>query len=206
MAKPGKRGGSVRVQVMRYRLGEIGGEAGKRIDELDAKSETRGLSADEMAEYNGLMRQHTGAEVFEFPDLTSLGVTDPVSVLERMRFIEVEAEKAYQSMYFLEAVSLRMLVLDFYLRAYIVSRTEEPIEPYSKQDKMTFRPLVEKARKHGLPDDLAGRLVAFNERRVSGIHHYLLGRGSYQEIGDAYRDADLLDEEILEAMVRPNTE
>jgi hypothetical protein len=41
---------------------------------------------------------------------------------------------------------------------------------------------------------------------VSGIHHYLLGRGSYQEIGDAYRDADLLDEEIMEALVSPDLE
>jgi len=191
------------MQVMRYREGEIGCEVGRRLAELDAKSETQGLSAEEMREHNRLMREHTGAELFDFPDLSSLGVVDPEQFLGHVRFVDHNAEAAYTNAYFLEAVSLRMLLLDFFLRAYIVSRTKEPIEPYSSQDKMTFGPLVKKARKLGLPGDLAERLLAFNARRVSGIHHYLLGRGSYQEIGDAYRDADWLGEEILEAMVAP---
>lgn len=194
------------MQVMRYREGEIGCEVGRRLAELDAKSETQGLSAEEMQEHNRLMREHTGAEMFDFPDVTSLGVADPQQFLAHVRFVEHNAEVAYRDLYFLEAVSLRMLLLDFFLRAYIVSRTEETIEPYSSQDRMTFGPLVKKARKLGLPDDLAERLLAFNDRRVSGIHHYLLGRGSYQEIGDAYRDADRLDDEIMEAMVTPEAE
>jgi hypothetical protein len=44
-------------------------------------------------------------------------------------------------------------------------------------------------------------LLSFNEKRVAGIHHYFLGRASYQEIGDAYRDADRLYEGIVEALV-----
>lgn len=188
---------------MRYRRGEIGGEAGRRIDELEEKAETQGLSAEEMEEQMRLMREHANAEMFELPDLTSLGVTDPQLFFEHVRYVEYDAEAAYQNGYFLEAVSLRMLLLDFYLRAYVVGKTEEAVEPHSPQDRMTFGPLVKKARKLGLPDDLTERLLAFNDRRVSGIHHYLLGRGSYQEIGDAYRGADYLDEEILQALFDP---
>lgn len=148
-----------------------------------------------------LMKEHAEAREFEFPDLASLRVTYHEQFFEHVRSLEDEAEEAYRNRYFLKAISLRMLLLDFFLRAYIVSRTGEPIEPYSKQDKMTFCPLVKRAHKDGLAGDLAGRLLAFNDKRVSGVHHFLLDRGSYQEIGDAYRAADWLDEEITEAMV-----
>lgn len=159
---------------------------GKRIEELDQKWQSQGLGVEKTREFMRLMKEHAEARVFEFPDLASLGD---------------EAEEACRNRYFLEAISLRMLLLDFFLRAYIVSRTGAPIEPYSKQDKMTFCPLVKRAHKHGLADDLAGRLLAFNNKRVSGVHHFLLGRGSYQEIRDAYRAADWLDGGIMEAMV-----
>ena len=186
---------------MRYKPGEIDGEAGKRIEVLDRKWQSEGLGVEETREFMGLMKEHAGARVFEFPDLASLGVTDHEQFFEHVHALEDEAETAYRNRYFLEAISLRMLLLDFFLRAYVVSRTSKPIEPYSKQDMRTFKPLVDAARGLGLPARLAKRLLAFNEKRNGGIHRYLLGRGdSYEEIGDAYREANGLDFEIMEAI------
>lgn len=187
---------------MFYRPGPVEGEAGERLAELDQKSLKQGLNAEELAEHNQLVAAHaTNGQSFDLPDFRELGVTDPQRFLVNARHVMHYAETAYRNGFFIEAVSLRMLLLDFSLRAFIVDRTDEPIEPYSGQDKMPFAPLVKKARKHGLPQALTDRLLSFNEKRVAGVHHFVLGRASYQEIGDAYQDADRLYESILEALV-----
>ncbi len=185
-----------------YRPEPVEGEAGERLEELTQKSLNLGLSADELAEYNALVDAHvTNGQSFDLPDFRDLGVTDPEQFLTNARHAMHYAETAYRNHFFIEAVSLRMLVLDFILRAFIVDRTGERIEPTVGVDKMTFGQIVRQARKHGLPQGLTDRLLSFNEKRVAGIHHFFLGRASYQEIGDAYRDADRLYEGIVEALV-----
>lgn len=186
------------VLTVGYRPGTVGGEAGKRLAELDQK---QSLNAEELEEHNRLVAEYAQGQSFDLPDFRDLGVTDPQRFLDNARHVMQHAETAYEEGFFLEAVSLRMLLLDFFLRAFIVDRTDKIIEPYSRQDRIPFGRIVEKARQHGLPQELTDRLLSFNEKRVAGIHHFFLGRASYQEIGRAYRDADRLYEGIVEALV-----
>jgi hypothetical protein len=55
----------------------------------------------------------------------------------------------------------------------------------------------------GFPQKLAAEPEAFNEKRISTIHHYLLGQADNEEIGGAYRDADGPFERISTAMDLP---
>jgi hypothetical protein len=55
----------------------------------------------------------------------------------------------------------------------------------------------------GLPAKTRGRARGFNEKRISTIHHYLLGQADNEEIGGAYRDADGPFERISTAMDLP---
>lgn len=191
-----------RFVFQRFRVGEegVGGEAGKRLAAIEAAAQNRGLTQEELAEMRHIIEAHSEGEFFEGPEFTKLGVTDPRRFLENFRDIAGEAEYAYQHAFFLEAISLRLLALDFMLRAYVVHKSNESIEPYSQQDRMSFGRLVQEAEKSGLPTKLVNALYAFNRKRNSGVHHYLLGRASYQEIGDAYRDTDGLFEQIIGSM------
>ena len=170
--------------------------------ELEAKAETK-ISEEELAEMQRIVEEHTEGEFLEGPEFAALGVTDPHTFYENFRLMMDDTEATYREQYFLEAVSLRLLALDLVLRIYLVHKTGKPIEPLSNDDKLSFGQLVKKAKKHGLPHDLANDLWAFNKARVDGIHHFLLGRTTYQAIGDAYREADGLFERILEAADLP---
>jgi hypothetical protein len=123
-----------------------------------------------------------------------------------MLTIQSHAYYSYDSGFAFEAISCRVLILDFMLRAFIVHRSGKPISPYSKQDRTPFGKLIEKAKKHGLPPDLATDLYAFNEKRNDGIHHFLMGQATYQEIGDAFANSEGLFERIGEAINLPAME
>lgn len=196
-----------RMVLMGYRLDEeIGGEARRRLQELEAKAESRpgqGLTSEEMQEIREIHETHSSAVYYEAPDFTTLGVTRPYVFLENFGFVEERAEEAYQNTFFMEAISLRMLQLDFILRAYIVHKTNRAIKPFAKEDKRSFGQALNEAEKLGLHLELVASLAAFNSKRVNGIHHFITGRASYQEIGDAYRDADGLFEQIITAMDLP---
>jgi hypothetical protein len=188
----------------RYRVGdEVGGEAGERLKELEAAADVRPLSREEMAEVRSIVEEHTEGAFFEGPDFNLLGVTDPEAFLENFFDIGGKAEEAYRDECFFEAISLRLLALDFVLRAYVVYKSGDPIEPYSDQETMKFGRVIWEAEEQGLPEKLVADLQVFNKKRNAAIHHYLLGRTSYQEIGDAYRDADGLFKRIITAMDLP---
>lgn len=197
-------GGTGRFIFQRYRTSdEIAGEVGERLKALEAAAQNRGLTQDELAEMRYIIEANSEGEFLEGPEFTKLGVTDPHRFLANFRGIDEEAEYAYQHAFFLEAISLRLLTLDFMLRAYVVHRTNEAIEPYSRQDRMPLGQLITQAAQNGLPEQLVNDLRAFNQARNARIHHFLLGRTSYQELGDAYREADFLFERIIGAMALP---
>jgi hypothetical protein len=127
-----------------------------------------------------------------------LGVVDHRNFIERFSSIHGQAEAAYQEGWFLEAISLRMLTLDFLLRMYIVHKTKRPVTP-----KLTFGRLIGKAKGQGFRQSLAAELEAFNDKRNRGIHDYLLGKASYPDLGDAYRDADDLFDRIVTTIGLP---
>lgn len=64
--------------------------------------------------------------------------------------------------------------------------------------------LLGNAKDQGFPSPLATELGAFNDKRSEGIHRYLLGQGTYQGIGDAYRNADGLFERIMDVLDLPS--
>jgi hypothetical protein len=192
--------GKHRITKLAFQRGitpeQVGGEAGERLKELfDTADSSSRLSNEEMEEINSIIAEHTGAAgVLEAPDLNMLGVTDHLRFFENFSYIRQEAEEAYEDGYYLEAISLRLLTFDLLLRIYVVHKTKQPVKP-----SIQFGQLLGKAKGQGFPQKLATELEAFDEKRISTIHHYLLGQVDYEEIGGAYRDADGLFERISTA-------
>ena len=164
------------------------------------------MQLEEMAEIRRIYEKHGAGGFLEGPEFTRLGVTDPERFYENLGFILGYAEHAYESPFALEAVSLRVLLLDFMLRCYVVQKTGESIEPYSDEDKKTFGQSIGRAKRHGLPADIVEDLWKFNKKRNARVHHFVLGRTTYQEIADSYREADGLFERIADAMSLPPIE
>jgi hypothetical protein len=180
---------------------DVVGEARERLRYLRTKNETSGINDKEWEEINHILTAHLGKPgIVVVPDLDMLGVTDHEKFVQRFGSIHSDAEAAYDALFFLEAISLRMLTLDFLLRAHIVHRTKRPVPA---KPKPTFGQLIKMAKGQGFRQAVAADLEAFNIRRNEGVHNYLLGRGSYQALGDAYRDADGLFEEIVEVIDLP---
>lgn len=94
--------------------------------------------------------------------------------------------KAYSAGYYLEAISLRLLILDFFLRIYIVT-TGGKIR-FKPDDKETFGLMIKLAEKGELEMALIKRLNDFNRKRVAGIHRLLLGDIAYDELRKALDD------------------
>ena len=169
--------GKHRITKLAFQRGitpeQVGCEAGKRLKELlDTVDSSGRLSNEEMEEINRIVAEHTGAGgVLVAPDLDMLGVTNHLKFFEHFGYIAQDAEEAYQAGWFLEAISLRLLTFDFLLRIYVVHKTKQPVKP-----SIQFGQLLGKAKGQGFPQKLAAELEAFNEKRISGIHHYLLGR------------------------------
>lgn len=186
-----------------YRTISAGGEAGRRIAELEAKADDQGLPNEEFAELMQLLRQHGGGEFYEAPVLQRLGVTDLNTFLANLRDLYGRAESAFRSGYYLEAISLNMLLLDLILRGFVVQESEEPIEPYSREDSRSFGQLIKAAKKVGLNEELVERLWTFNRKRTTGIHHLLLGRAKYEDLLDAYEASEHLVDDLLSGIGMP---
>lgn len=188
-----------RTKFIFHRVGHHrpSGKAGERLRELETKAEAQHrLSEKEMAELARL----TQVRQLEGPELHLLGVTDVDATLANLEDIDDRADFAYQNYFALEAISLRLLMLDFFLRMYVVHKTQEPIDPHSK---IQFGTLINKAENSGLSEDLVNRLRVFNEGRKAGIHNLLLGHAYLQEVADAYPPTNGLWESILDAMELP---
>jgi len=178
---------------------DVGGEAGERLRQLYEAQREHGLSDEEMAEKNRIITAYMGSVgVVELPDLDLLGITDYMAFIERLGTIHADAQAAYQEAWFLEAISLRMLALDFLLRVYIANKKDVAVPP-----DLPFGRLLGNAKDQNFPPSLADELETFNDKRNEGIHRYLLGQGSYQGIGVAYRNADGLFERIMDVLDLP---
>lgn len=196
-----------RLLFLRYdTTAEISGADGERLRELEEAAEVRGLQSQEIEEMRRIYEEHETGVFLEGPEYTKLGVTDANRFLENFRGIMEQGDFAYEHQFAFEAINCRVLVLDFMLRAYVVHRSGTAIAAYSDEDRMTLGRLVAEAERHGLPAELVADLRAFNRKRNTAVHHFLLGRTSYQEIGDAYADSVGLFERIAEAMSMPPME
>lgn len=98
-----------------------------RIEELEAKAE-HGLTMEEFAELRGLQDFGGDEAIIEVGDAQDVGITHPRVSLQNLQSLDQRAQAAFNHGFYLEAISLTLLVLDFGLRAYLFKKTEKPVE------------------------------------------------------------------------------
>ena len=92
----------------------------------------------------------------------------------------------------IEVISLRLQVIDYWLRLYL-----ENSDPQIQRDR-EFGRLIRQARQVGLPSKIYDKLISFNNTRKDAIHGYIVGTTSYDEIEKEAIDCkDLLIETII---------
>lgn len=77
---------------------------------------------------------------------------------------------------FIEVISLRLQVIDYWLRIFL-----ENGSPETNRDK-EFGKLIKQAHKAGLPSEIYKKLTEFNRTRIAAIHGFAVGTTSYDEI------------------------
>ncbi len=111
--------------------------------------------------------------------------TNYAEVASRIRFAEAAGCD-------LEAISLRLQVIDFWLRILLVNRA-----PDVKRQRETGRLLEQCFHEAGLEKNLYDRLLLFNRTRTDAIHGFVIGAASYSDITKAARSSAGLAGELI---------
>lgn len=90
--------------------------------------------------------------------------------------IKYKISNAIKSECYIEAMSLKIQIIDFWLRIF-----HENSRPAEKRERM-FGPLLRQAFDLGMPKKLYDDLLNFNDSRVDAIHGFMIGSISYEKI------------------------
>ncbi|WP_122222496.1 hypothetical protein [Pseudomonas syringae group genomosp. 3] len=92
---------------------------------------------------------------------------------------------------YIELISLRLQVMDYWLRLY-VENVDQKVTRYRE-----FGRLVEQAKSMGFSLDIVGDLKRFNDVRIGAIHGFMVGKTSYDEIKSAATASQKLLVEVV---------
>jgi len=105
--------------------------------------------------------------------------------------IKKKIKNAVDCKCFIEVISLRLQVIDYWLRIFL-----ENALPEIKRDR-EFGRLINQAKDAGLPESIHGKLAEFNKTRIAAIHGFAIGTTSYEQIQEeAHKSQSLLVETI----------
>jgi len=97
----------------------------------------------------------------------------------------------------IEVISLRLQVIDFWLRIYFTNRA-----PAGTKREREFGRLLDQCRQIHLPDDLHAQLREFNQRRIDAIHGYVVGSATYSTLEPVASNSDALMRDTIVFVLR----
>lgn len=107
--------------------------------------------------------------------------------LENIRVVAEKIKHAAQSRCFIEVISLRLQVIDFWLRIYFYN-----VPNNAENREREFGRLLKQCYRHKLEKNLYDELVLFNRHRVDAIHGFMIGTIAYEKIQEVATEADHL--------------
>lgn len=78
---------------------------------------------------------------------------------------------------YIETISLRLQIIDFWLRIFFVNKAA-----IGQKKRWMFDELLEQCKNIGLNDDLYGKIMSFNSKRIEAIHGFLTGNMKYDDL------------------------
>lgn len=109
---------------------------------------------------------------------TDTGVDNNIKThLENMAEIGKRINHAIEVNCHIEVISLRIQIIDFWLRVFFVNRAS-----YDEQRGKEFGKLLKQCNRLGLDNELFQELQEFNKLRIKAIHGYVVGATYYEEL------------------------
>jgi hypothetical protein len=110
--------------------------------------------------------------------------------------IGMRIKRAEESECYIELMSLRLQIIDFWLRIFIENQS-----PQTKRQR-EFGRLIEQVKEHGFSPDIGQRLTAFNTSRVSAIHGFIIGAIKYDEVERDAKSCRSLVVEVVKFVIQ----
>ncbi|MGE5789251.1 MAG: hypothetical protein ACM33C_00110 [Syntrophaceae bacterium] len=101
--------------------------------------------------------------------------------------------KAKRAGCYIETISLRLQIIDFWLRIFFVNRAA-----IGQKRRWMFDELLEQCRNIGLKDDLYRKIMSFNSNRIDAIQGFLTGKMKYDDLASVDKSSEATAIEVVE--------
>ena len=112
--------------------------------------------------------------------------------LNNLSGISEKIQRAIELECFIEAISLRLQIIDFWLRVFFVNRCAE-----GQTRKREFGALLDQCKGLDLDQEIYEKLKAFNKHRINAIHGYVIGKTTYKELEPVVKESKKLSSELI---------
>lgn len=112
--------------------------------------------------------------------------------LSNLNNINKKIEDAIDYGFYIEALSLRLQIIDFWLRVYYRNK-----RVVGEQRQREFGRLIDQCKNLGFDSDLSRKLKEFNSHRVNAIHGYVMGKTTYDELNLIVTESKSLSSECI---------
>ena len=86
-----------------------------------------------------------------------------------------------------------------YLRLYLGAKLHSGAS-FPPNDRRSLGALTSECEKNGFDPAVIKKIRTFNDQRIKGVHHYLLGAASYESLRGVCEDSTNLMIEILDVI------
>lgn len=94
---------------------------------------------------------------------------------------------------YIETISLRLQIIDFWLRIFFVNKAA-----IGQKRRWMFDELLEQCKKIGLKDDLYRKIMTFNSKRIDAIQEFLTGNIKYEDLLSVDKISETVAIEVLQ--------
>lgn len=112
--------------------------------------------------------------------------------LNNIQNVGKRIDAAINAGFLIEALSLRLQVVDYWLRIYFRNTRNE-----GEQRQQVFGRLLGQCKRLGLDNSLFAKLKEFNNHRVEAIHGYVIGKTTYETLEPIVAESKKLSSETI---------
>lgn len=147
-------------------------------DRLKFLRDKKDLTGKEMEEFKKLAPKGSWKLIGNWKNIGSIDNFAKVS--KNFRIIGKKIQYAINSSCYIEAISLRLILIDIALRLFLDSngvnlKTKKPSE-------LQFGLLLKEIKKYNFDKDLAEKLINFNKERIKAIHNFVYNGVDYDSL------------------------
>jgi hypothetical protein len=153
-----------------------GNDSGEKLQYRDFDAEARLL----VAEKNAIAKVIAPGQVLSL-STSALGIVNVEQAIANIAELIIRAERAFELGFYIEAMSLRLQHMEFWLRIFYIARNGTG-RLFPADDKRTFGQIITDCERIGFDAELVSLMRAFNLHRTRAIHKFILGATDYEHL------------------------